>query len=220
VGDDMPINGGGTIIPLDDIGDGASSYADDPPDSPVSGPPTSAPPSPPKAPAVEQGVIWISYTPSAQARHIGDNRGTRRERAIDIDLDPADSTDVDAITSAATALSLDDTVENHTEDLAAEAMGRVTLDPDLAPTPRGGGTRPCRAPLAACVCVCVCVCLAGAPPGWGPAIPMPAVRHNPRREGIPAHRKGLRALSRARPSQGARGNIRTGQPPTIPEFIL
>jgi len=42
--------------------------------------------------------------------------------------------------------------------------------------------------------------LAGAaPPGWRPAIPMPALRHNPRREGIPAHRKGLRALSRARP---------------------
>jgi len=33
-------------------------------------------------------------------------------------LDPADSTDVDAITSAATALSLDDTVENQPEDLA------------------------------------------------------------------------------------------------------
>ena len=93
-------------------------------------------------------MIWISYTPSAQARLIGDNRLIRRERAIDIDLDPADSTDVDAITSAATALSLEDTVENHTEDLA-EAMGRVTLDPDPAPTPRGGGTRPCRAPLAA-----------------------------------------------------------------------
>ena len=77
----------------------------------------------PKAQVVEQGVIWISYTPSAQARHIGDNRGIRRERAIDIDLVPADSTDVDAITSAATALSLEDTVENHTEDLA-EAMGR------------------------------------------------------------------------------------------------
>ena len=32
---------------------------------------------------------------------------------------------------------------------------------------------------------------------WGPAIPlaipMPAPRHNPRREGIPAHRKGRRA---------------------------
>ena len=28
VSDDMPINGGGTTIPLDDIGDGASSYAD------------------------------------------------------------------------------------------------------------------------------------------------------------------------------------------------
>ncbi|EOD04406.1 hypothetical protein EMIHUDRAFT_221219 [Emiliania huxleyi CCMP1516] len=86
-----------------------------------------------------------------EARHIGDNKGIRRERAIDIDVDPADSTDVDAITSAATALSLDvvdDTVENRTEDLA-EAMGRITLDPDPAPTPRGGGTRPCRAPLAA-----------------------------------------------------------------------
>ena len=57
---------------------------------------------------VEHGVIWISYTPSAQARHIGDNKGIRRERAIDIDVDPADSTDVDVITSAATALSLDD----------------------------------------------------------------------------------------------------------------
>ena len=67
---------------------------------------------------------------------------------IDIDLDPADSTDVDAITSAATALSLDDTVENRTEDLA-EAIGRITLGPAPAPTPRGGGTRPCRAPLAA-----------------------------------------------------------------------
>ena len=93
-------------------------------------------------------MIWISYTPSAQARHIGDNKGIRRERAIDIDADPADSTDVDVITSAATALSLDDTVENRTEDLA-EAIGRITLDPDPAPTPRGGGTRPCRAPLAA-----------------------------------------------------------------------
>ena len=62
-------------------------------------------------------MIWISYTPSVQTRHIGDSKGIRRERAIDIDLDPADSTDVDAITSAATALSLDDTVENHTEDL-------------------------------------------------------------------------------------------------------
>ncbi|EOD04519.1 Hypothetical protein EMIHUDRAFT_220995 [Emiliania huxleyi CCMP1516] len=82
------------------------------------------------------------------ARHIGDNKGIRRERAIDIDVDPADSTDVDVITSAATALSLDDTVENRTEDLA-EAIGRITLDPDPAPTPRGGGTRPCRAPLAA-----------------------------------------------------------------------
>ena len=50
--------------------------------------------------------------------------GIRRERAIDIDVDPADSTDVDVITSAATALSLDDTVENRTEDLA-EAMGRI-----------------------------------------------------------------------------------------------
>lgn len=97
---------------------------------------------------MEQGVIWISYTPSAQARHIGDNKGIRRERAIDIDVDPADSTDVDVITSAATALSLDDTVENRTEDLA-EAIGRITLGPDPAPTPRGGGTRPCRAPLAA-----------------------------------------------------------------------
>ena len=28
VGDDVVINGGGTTIPLDDIGDGASSYAD------------------------------------------------------------------------------------------------------------------------------------------------------------------------------------------------
>ncbi|EOD34746.1 hypothetical protein EMIHUDRAFT_228253 [Emiliania huxleyi CCMP1516] len=148
VGDDMPINGGATTIPLDDIGDGASSYADDPPDSPENEPPPSAPPSSPKAPIVEQGMIWISYTPSAQARHIGDNKGIRRERAIDIDVDPADSTDVDVITSAATALSLDDTVENRTEDLA-EAMGRITLDPDPAPTPRGGGTRPCRAPLAA-----------------------------------------------------------------------
>ncbi|EOD07635.1 hypothetical protein EMIHUDRAFT_218117 [Emiliania huxleyi CCMP1516] len=82
------------------------------------------------------------------ARHIGDNKGIRRERAIDIDVDPADSTDVDVITSAATALSLDDTVENRTEDLA-EAIGRITLGPDPAPTPRGGGTRPCRAPLAA-----------------------------------------------------------------------
>ena len=70
VGDDVVINGGGTTIPLDDIGDGASSYADDPPDSPENKPPPSAPPSPPKAPVVEQGVIWISYTPSAQARHI------------------------------------------------------------------------------------------------------------------------------------------------------
>ncbi|EOD37411.1 hypothetical protein EMIHUDRAFT_223811 [Emiliania huxleyi CCMP1516] len=108
----MPINGGATTIPLDDIGDGASSYADDPPDSPENEPPPSAPPSPPKAPIVEQGMIWISYTPSAQARHIGDNKGIRRERAIDVDVDPADSTDVDVITSAATALSLDDTVEN------------------------------------------------------------------------------------------------------------
>ena len=148
VGDDVVINGGGTTIPLDDIGDGASSYADDPPDSPENRPPPSAPPSPPKAPAVEHGVIWISYTPSAQARHIGDNKGIRRERAIDIDVDPADSTDVDVITSAATALSLDDTVENRTEDLA-EAIGRITLGPAPAPTPRGGGTRPCRAPLAA-----------------------------------------------------------------------
>ena len=189
VGDDVVINGGGTTIPLDDIGDGASSYADDPPDSPENRPPPSAPPSPPKAPAVEHGVIWISYTPSAQARHIGDNKGIRRERAIDIDVDPADSTDVDVITSAATALSLDDTVENRTEDLA-EAIGRITLDPDSAPTPRGGGTRPCRAPLAA---------PGRGTPGWGPAIPMPALRHNPRREGIPAHRKGLRAPSRARP---------------------
>ena len=81
-------------------------------------------------------MIWISYTPSAQARHIGDNKGIRRERAIDIDVDPADSTDVDVITSAATALSLDDTVEmNRTEDLA-EAIGRITLGPDPAPTPR------------------------------------------------------------------------------------
>ena len=40
--------------------------------------------------------------------------------------------------------------------------------------------------------------------GWGPAIPMPALRHNPRREGIPAHRKGLRALSRARPWRAPR----------------
>ena len=88
------------------------------------------------------------HLPSAQARHIGDNKGIRRERAIDIDVDPADSTDVDVITSAATALSLDDTVENRTEDLA-EAIGRITLGPDPAPTPRGGGTRPCRAPLAA-----------------------------------------------------------------------
>ena len=148
VGDDVVINGGGATIPLEDIGDGASSYADDPPDSPEDEPPPSAPPSPPKAPIVEQGVIWISYTPSAQARHIGDNKGIRRERAIDIDVDPADSTDVDVITSAATALSLDDTVENRTEDLA-EAIGRITLGPDPAPTPRGGGTRPCRAPLAA-----------------------------------------------------------------------
>ena len=70
VGDDMPINGGATTIPLDDIGDGASSYADDPPDSPENEPPPSAPLSPPKAPIVEQGMIWISYTPSAQARHI------------------------------------------------------------------------------------------------------------------------------------------------------
>ncbi|EOD29952.1 hypothetical protein EMIHUDRAFT_233353 [Emiliania huxleyi CCMP1516] len=61
----------------------------------------------------------------------GDNRGLRRERAIEIDLDPADSTDVDVITSAATALSLDDTVENRTEDLA-EAMGRITF---WTPTP-------------------------------------------------------------------------------------
>ncbi|EOD26938.1 hypothetical protein EMIHUDRAFT_236236 [Emiliania huxleyi CCMP1516] len=45
-----------------------------------------------------------------QARHIGDNKGIRRERAIDIDVDPADSTDVDVISSAATALSLDDTM--------------------------------------------------------------------------------------------------------------
>ena len=90
----MPINGGGTTVPLDDIGDGASSYADDPPDSPEHRPPPSAPPSQPKAPVVEHGVIWISYTPSAQARHIGDNKGIRRERAIDIDVDPADSTDV------------------------------------------------------------------------------------------------------------------------------
>ena len=148
MGDDVVINGGGTTIPLDDIGDGASSYADDPPDSPENEPPPSAPPSSPKAPIVEQGVIWISYTPSAQARHIGDNKGIRRERAIDIDVDPADSTDVDVITSAATALSLDDTVENRTEDLA-EAIGRITLGPAPAPTPRGGGTRPCRAPLAA-----------------------------------------------------------------------
>ena len=66
------------------------------------------------------------YTPSAQARHIGDNKGIRRERAIDIDVDPADSTDVDVITSAAAALSLGDTVENRTEDLA-EAIGRITL---------------------------------------------------------------------------------------------
>ena len=50
--------------------------------------------------------------------------------------------------AVAAALSLDVTVENRTEDLA-EAMGRITLDPDSAPTPRGGGTRPCRAPLAA-----------------------------------------------------------------------
>ena len=112
VGDDVVINGGGTTIPLDDIGDGASSYADDPPDSPENRPPPSAPPSQPKAPVVEHGVIWISYTPSAQARHIGDNKGIRRERAIDIDVDPADSTDVDVITSAATAFSLDNTVEN------------------------------------------------------------------------------------------------------------
>ena len=62
---DVVINGGGTTIPLDDIGDGASSYADDPPDSLEYKPPPSAPPSPPKAPVVEQGVIWISYTPSS-----------------------------------------------------------------------------------------------------------------------------------------------------------
>ena len=37
--------------------------------------------------------------------------------------------------------ALENTVENHTEDLA-EAMGRVTLDPDPAPTPRGGGQYP------------------------------------------------------------------------------
>ena len=52
VGDAMPINGGATTIPLDDIGDGASSYADDPPDSPENEPPPSAPLSPPKAPIV------------------------------------------------------------------------------------------------------------------------------------------------------------------------
>ncbi|EOD17415.1 hypothetical protein EMIHUDRAFT_210105 [Emiliania huxleyi CCMP1516] len=75
------------------------------------------------------------------ARHIGDNKGIRRERAIDIDVDPADSTDVDVITSAATALSLDDTVENRTEDLA-EAIGRITLGPDPAPTPRAAPTPP------------------------------------------------------------------------------
>ena len=46
--------------------------------------------------------------------------------------------------------------------------------------------------------------LTEAPPGWGPAIPMPALRHNPRREGIPAHRKGLRAPSRARPWRAPR----------------
>ena len=62
------------------------------------------------------------------------------------------------------------------------------------PTPRGGGT-PAGHRLRR---------LAGAPPGWGPAIPMPALRHNPRREGIPAHRKGLRALSRARPWRAPR----------------
>jgi len=87
VSGDVVINGGGTTIPLDDIGDGASSYADNTPDSPVSEPLPSAPPSPPKAPVVEQGVIWITYTPSAQARHIGDNRGIRREIAIEIDLE-------------------------------------------------------------------------------------------------------------------------------------
>ena len=93
--------------------------------------------------------MYVVCARVAQARHIGDNKGIRRERAIDIDVDPADSTDVDVITSAATALSLDDTVENQTEDLA-EAIDRITLDPDPAPTaPRGGGTRPCRAPLAA-----------------------------------------------------------------------
>ena len=55
VGDDVVINGGGTTIPLDDIGDGASSYADDPPDSPENRPPPSAPPSPPKAQSWSRG---------------------------------------------------------------------------------------------------------------------------------------------------------------------